>query len=91
MLCHLPLGVLPDLRELGVEEKYAVGGRTAVEVDELGNALGNSIGCACDHDPRLAVPKEHVVAKVLELDKINDVRYVRIQVHLRVGQVVAFA
>jgi hypothetical protein len=91
MLCHLPLGVLPDLGGLGVEERYAVGGRTAVEVDELGDALRDSIGRARDHDPRVAVPEEHDIAKVLKLDKINYVRYVRIQVYLRVGQVGAFA
>jgi len=38
MLCHLALGVLPNLGGLGVEERYAVRGRTAVEVDELGAA-----------------------------------------------------
>src|SRR5215211_3871495 len=87
MLCHLPLGVLPDLGRLGVEERYAVGDRTAVEVEELGDALRYSIGRARDHNPRVAVPEEHDIAKVLKLDKINEVCYVSIQVHLRVGQV----
>jgi hypothetical protein len=31
------------------------------------------------------VPEEHDVAEVLELDEIDDVRYVRVQVDLRVG------
>ena len=72
---HFSLGMLTDFGRLSVEEGEAVGDRSAVQVDELGYALGDPVGCARDDDPRVAVPEENDVAEVLELDEVNDVRH----------------
>src|SRR3712207_4779491 len=71
--CHFSLGMLPDFGRLSVEEGEAVGDRSAVQVDELGDTLGDPVGCARDNDPRVAVPEEKDVAEVLEVDEVNDV------------------
>jgi hypothetical protein len=47
--------MLPDFGRLGVEEGEAVGDGSAVQVDELGDALGDPVGCPRDDDPRVAL------------------------------------
>src|SRR3712207_2638761 len=83
--------MLPDFGRLSVEEGEAVGDRSAVQVDELGDTLGDPVGCARDNDPRVAVPEEKDVAEVLELDDVNDVGYVSLQVHFGASEVRPFA
>jgi hypothetical protein len=65
--------VLSDFGWLHVEEGEAIGDWAAVQIDELVDALGDPVGCARDNDPRVAVPEEHDVAKVLELYEVNYV------------------
>ena len=43
--------MLPDFGRLSVEVGEAVGDRSAVQVDELGDTLGDPVGCARDNDP----------------------------------------
>ena len=62
MCSHFSLGVLPDFGRLRLKVGEAVGDRSAVQVDELGDTLGDPVGCARDNDPRLAVPQENSVA-----------------------------
>ena len=73
MCCHFSLGMLPDFGRLRVEVCEAVGDRSAVQVDELGDTLGDPVGCTRDNDPRVAVPEEKDVAEVLEPDEANYV------------------
>jgi hypothetical protein len=65
--------MLPDFGRLRIEVGEAVEDRSAVQVDELGDTLGDPVGCARDNDPRVAVPEEKDVVEVLEPDEVNDV------------------
>src|SRR5215203_6495706 len=83
--------MLPDFGRLGVEVDEAVGDRSAVQVDVLGDTLGDPIGCARNHDPRVAVAEEHDAVEVLELDEVDHVGYVGVEVDFGACEVHPFA
>src|SRR5215216_755226 len=86
-LLHLLLGSLSKFGRELLNQATAVGKRRGVQVHQLGDALGDAIGRARDHEPTVAVPKEHHVVEVLELYELHHIGYVSIQVDLGRGKV----
>src|SRR3712207_4905685 len=56
---------------------------TEIYTLSLHDALPISVGRARDHEAAVAVPQEHDVAQVLELQQIDHVRYVGLEIDLR--------
>src|SRR3712207_7763765 len=56
---------------------------TEIYTLSLHDALPISVGRARDHEAAVAVPQEHDVAQVLELQEIDHVRYVGLEIDLR--------
>ena len=84
---YLPLDVLSYFGRKGIDEGGAAGDRSCVQVHQLGDALGHSVGRACDYDARVAVPQENHFAEILEPDEIDNVCDVGLEVDLRRGEV----
>ena len=81
-LLYLPLDVCSGFGRVCVDEGDAVEKRPGVQIHQLGEAIGDSVSHAGDHDPGVAVPKEHNVAEVFVLEDVHDVGYVGLKVYL---------
>jgi hypothetical protein len=70
-----------------LDEGAAVGKRSAVQVHQPRDALGNPICRARNHDARVAVSQEHDLVEVLELDEVHHVGDVSVYVDVGRGEV----
>src|SRR5215203_4162466 len=70
---HVPLDMPSKFRRERLDEGAAVWKRSAVQVHQPRDALGDTIRRARNHDARVAVPKERDIMEILELDEVHHV------------------
>ena len=83
-----------DFAQVGrieIDEAYAVRQRRGVDVDQLRKLLCESIRDCCDHQAGVAVADEDDVGQSFVLDQVEDVGDVRVEIDLRIAQVLSFA
>ena len=90
-LFDLTLDVPAGFRREHLDQGCTGGYGSGVQVDELGDPLGDPVGHAGDHEAGVAVAQKDDVVQILELDEVDDVLYVRLEVHLGTGEVLPFA
>ena len=82
-LLYLSLDACSGFGREHLDEGGAVGERRIVKVHQPGDSLGDPVRRACNHKTRVAMPQENDIVQILELEKVNDILYVSLQIHLR--------
>src|ERR671910_1900613 len=70
---HLPLDMPSKFRRERLDEGAAVWKRSAVQVHQPRDALGDPIRRARNYDARVTVSQEHDLVEVLEFDEVHYV------------------
>src|SRR5829696_1276679 len=63
-LLHLMFDVPSGFGRERLDKDGAVGKRPSVQVHQLGDALGHSVGHTCDHKTGVTVPQEHDIIEI---------------------------
>jgi len=80
-----------NVGRLKIEQGLAVARYERIQIDEVPQSLRRPVGNGCGHHATVAVPDEHHISEILELEDGQNVRDVRLQSDLGGGKMHALS